>query len=73
MNTSLEYEEKRQHPRIPYFAAVEYVAQGRAYTDFIRDTSRGGMFIETHLPFMIGEKLSLTFNPPEKKTHKDFR
>ena len=67
MNTPLEYVEKRRHPRIPCLVAVEYVAQGRAYTDFIRDTSRGGMFIETHLPFMIGEKLSLTFNTPEKK------
>ena len=65
MNTHFEYAEKRRHPRIPCFVAVEYVAQGRAYTDFIRDTSRGGMFIETYWPFMIGEKLSLTFNPPE--------
>ena len=47
--------------------AVEYVAQGRAYTDFIRNISRNGMFIETHWPFMSGEKLSLTFNPPEIK------
>jgi Tfp pilus assembly protein PilZ len=67
MNTPLEYEEKRRHPRIPCFVAVEYVAQGRAYTEFIRDTSRGGMFIETYWPFMIGETLSLTFNPPDKK------
>jgi len=67
MNTHLEYEEKRRHPRTSCFVVVEYVAQGRAYTDFIRDKSRGGMFIETHWPFMIGEKLSLTFNPPEKK------
>ena len=67
MNTHLEYEEKRRYPRIPCFVAVEYVAQGRAYTDFIRDTSRGGIFIETHWPFMIGEKLSLTFSPLNKK------
>jgi Tfp pilus assembly protein PilZ len=67
MNTPLEYDEKRHHPRIPCFAAIEYVAQGRAYTDFISDTSRGGMFIETHRPFMIGEKLSLTFSPLDKK------
>ena len=67
MNTPLEYEEKRRHPRIPCFVAVEYVAQGRAYTEFIRDTSRGGMFIETYWPFMIGETLSVTFSPPDKK------
>ena len=67
MNTHLEYEEKRRHPRIPCFVAVEYVAQGRAYTEFIRDTSRGGMFIETCWPFIIGEKLSLTYSPPDKK------
>jgi Tfp pilus assembly protein PilZ len=67
MNTPLEYEEKRRNPRIPCFVAVEYVAQGRAYTEFIRNTSRGGMFIETYWPFMIGETLSLTFSPPNKK------
>lgn len=67
MNSHLEYEEKRRHPRIPCFVAVEYVAQGRAYTDFIRNTSRGGMFIETYWPFMIGEKLSMTFSPPDIK------
>ena len=67
MNTHLEYEEKRRHPRISCFVVVEYVAQGRAYTDFIRNISRNGMFIETHWPFMSGEKLSLTFNPPEIK------
>lgn len=67
MNTLPQYNEKRRHPRIPCFVAVEYVAQGRAYTEFIRDTSRGGMFIETHWPFMIGEKLSLTYSPPDKK------
>ena len=66
MSTPLEYEEKRRHPRTPCFVAVEYVARGRANTDFARNTSRGGMFIETHWPFAIGEKLSLTFNPPEK-------
>ena len=67
MNTHLEYEEKRRNPRVSCFVAVEYVAQGRAYTDFIRNISRNGMFIETHWPFMSGEKLSLTFNPPEIK------
>ena len=67
MNTLLQYNEKRRHPRIPCFVAVEYVAQGRAYTEFIRDTSRGGMFIETYWPFMIGETLSVTFSPPDKK------
>ena len=67
MNTLLQYNEKRRHPRIPCFVAVEYVAQGRAYTEFIRDTSRGGMFIETCWPFIIGEKLSLTYSPPDKK------
>jgi Tfp pilus assembly protein PilZ len=67
MNTLLQYEEKRRHPRTPCFLAVEYVAQGRSHTEFIRDTSQGGMFIETCWPFMIGEKLSLTYSSPDKK------
>ena len=67
MNTLLQYEEKRRNPRIPCFVAVEYVSQGRAFTEFIKDTSKGGMFIETCEAFMIGETLSLTYSPPDKK------
>jgi Tfp pilus assembly protein PilZ len=67
MNTPFQKEEKRWHPRIPCFLAVEYVARGRSYTEFIRDTSQGGIFIETCRPFIIGEKLSLTYSPPDQK------
>ena len=56
--------EKRKYPRKTCFMAVDYVSQGRAYTDFIGNTSRGGVFIETRSPFLVGEKVSLTFMPP---------
>ena len=67
MNIPFQYEEKRRNPRIPCFVAVDYVTQGRAFTEFIKDTSQGGMFIETCEAFKIGETLSLTYSPPDKK------
>jgi Tfp pilus assembly protein PilZ len=56
--------EKRKYPRKTCFMAVDYVFQGRAYTDFIGNTSRGGVFIETRSFFLVGERVSLTFMPP---------
>ena len=57
--------EKRGHPREPCFMAVDYVTQDRAYKDFIQNISRGGVFIETRVPFFVGERVSLAFMPPE--------
>ena len=56
--------EKRENPREPCFMAVDYVTQDRAYKDFIQNISRVGLFIETRVPFFVGERVSLAFMPP---------
>ena len=55
--------EKREYPREACFMAVDYATQDRAYRDFIQNISRVGVFIETHVPLFVGEKVSLTFTP----------
>ena len=59
--------EKRKHPRKSCFISVDYVTQDRVYKDFIQNISRGGVFIETRAPFFVGEKVSLTFTPPDHR------
>ena len=48
---------------------VDYSAAGCAYRDFIKDISPGGMFIETPLPFSVGQELFLTFMLPGDGKH----
>jgi hypothetical protein len=60
----LAYEEKRLTPRTPLCKAVNYAAKGEAYEDFVQDISAGGIFIETHLHFVIGQTLFITLPLP---------
>lgn len=61
---NLQDGERRKHNRTPCFMAVDYVSFGCAYTDFIRNMSHGGVFIDTRELFINGETVSLTFKPP---------
>ncbi|MGD9082511.1 MAG: PilZ domain-containing protein [Desulfobacterales bacterium] len=60
-----KFDEKRKHPRKPTFIWTECLADTRSFTDFIQNLSVSGLFIETRLPFFIGEKLSMTFSLPD--------
>ena len=53
---------QRKHPRKSCFMAVDYADRDRAFKDFIRNISAGGVFIETNLPFSIGKEITLTFS-----------
>lgn len=55
---------RRRHPRKPFFMVVDYATQDRAYKDFIQNISAGGVFIETEMPFSVGQEISLTFPLP---------
>ncbi len=55
---------RRRHPRKPFFMVVDYATQDRAYKDFIQNISAGGVFIETQIPFSVGQEISLTFPLP---------
>ncbi|MFO7970195.1 MAG: PilZ domain-containing protein [Desulfobacterales bacterium] len=59
-----KFDEKRKYPRKQTFVWTEFTASTRSFTDFIQNLSVSGLFIETQLPFFVGEKLSMTFSPP---------
>ncbi|MBW2001037.1 MAG: PilZ domain-containing protein [Deltaproteobacteria bacterium] len=49
--------------------AVDYSTKDHVYKDFIQDISTGGVFIETHMPFTVGQEVSLTFPLPNYQKH----
>ena len=55
---------KRRYTRKPFFMVVDYASQDRSYKDFIHNISPSGVYIETRMPFSIGEDISLTFPLP---------
>jgi hypothetical protein len=60
--------EKRRYPRKSTFIWSEFSASTRSFSDFIQNLSISGLFIETQLPFFVGEKLSMTFSLPDADT-----
>ncbi|MGM0417291.1 MAG: PilZ domain-containing protein [Thermodesulfobacteriota bacterium] len=53
-------EEKRYHPRKPYFMPVDYIDRNRIYKEYIVDISAGGIFIKTSNDVRIGNEITLT-------------
>ena len=64
-------EEKRTHTRKPFFMPVDYSTQDRVYRDFIKDISKGGVFIETLRPLPVGQEISMAFSFPN--LHQNFK
>ena len=62
-------DERRSAPRKHFLTMITYATLDRAYNDFTRDISEGGVFIETHMPFSIGQSLSMTFPVPNLHRH----
>ena len=58
------FKEKRKHERKPFFIVVDYSTEERVYKDWIKNISAGGVFIETHMPFSVGQEVSQTFPLP---------
>jgi len=63
------FEGRRNQVRKPFLMAVDYSTQDHVYKDFIQDISTGGVFIQTHMPFTIGQEVSLTFPLPNYQKH----
>lgn len=63
------FEGRRKHVRKPFLMAVDYSTQDHVYKDFIQDISSGGVFIQTHMPFTVGQEVSLTFPLPNYQKH----
>ncbi len=57
-------ENKRAHQRRPFFMVVDYSTEDRLYKDYIQNISAGGVFIETRMPFSVGQEVSLSFPLP---------
>lgn len=60
-----KFHEKRKYHREKTFIWTECSADSRFFTDFIQNLSDSGLFIETQLPFFVGEALSMTFSLPD--------
>jgi len=64
----LEYAEglygkkKREHERYSCLITTDCVYKSRAFNDFIKDISFGGVFIETNEAFSQGEEITLTIS-----------
>ncbi len=58
------FEEKRKYHRKQTLIWVECSGDRRALYDFIQNISVSGLFIETLVPFNVGEELSMTFSLP---------
>ncbi|MDY6838236.1 MAG: PilZ domain-containing protein [Thermodesulfobacteriota bacterium] len=63
--------ERRKTDRKPFSLSVQYATEHEILTDFPRDISSGGMFIETSASLPVGQQITLTLTPPnEGKTIK---
>jgi Tfp pilus assembly protein PilZ len=60
--TDLFERKSRAHPRIGCLIATDYVTRKRAYQDYVKDISLGGVFIETREKFDVGEDITLTLS-----------
>ncbi len=60
---------RRRHGRKPFFMVVDYTSQDFTYNDFIQNVSAGGVFIETSMPFSLGQQVLLTFPLPDYQKH----
>jgi len=59
-------EDQRKHARNACSIPVNYAAQSALFAGFIKDISKGGVFIETHADLDVGEKIKLTFSSPSQ-------
>ena len=54
-------EEKRVDPRKLCKIPIYYATYDRVYSNYIRNISRNGLFIETQRPLFVGEEVLMTF------------
>ena len=56
---------QREYPRKSCFIPVTCATSDGVFTDFVRNISAGGVFIETSEPFSVGQQLKLMFWPTD--------
>jgi len=57
--------EKRKHPRKRMLRYVDCSGHHCKFSDFMRNISAGGLFIETKTPVFIDQELTMTFTLPD--------
>jgi len=53
------YLDKRKAPRYPFFESIDLSGPEGKKTDFIKNISKDGLFLETDIPFKIGDHVNL--------------
>jgi uncharacterized protein (TIGR02266 family) len=62
----LRPQERRRHARKPCAIAVT-CTMNRVFADYIKNISRGGVFIETAAPCLPGDHLAMMFSVPHQE------
>jgi len=65
-----KFKEKRKYHRKQTLIWIECSGDRCALNDFIQNISVSGLFIETIVPFFVGEELSMTFSLPDAEDPK---
>jgi hypothetical protein len=66
----MERSEKRKAPREECIIAVNIVIDDKAYTEFSRNMSKGGMYIDSNMQIPTGRALLLTYQESQQKPTK---
>ena len=61
----------RQYPRIPCLISTDYKFRDRIYSDYIKNISLGGAFIQTEHSFPTGQEILMTLSLAHY--HKPFK
>ena len=56
--------ERRKHKRVPARVLIKYGNAEQFFTDYIRNISRGGIFVPTYNPLPAGTHLQISFSLP---------
>ena len=59
-----QHYDRRKRLRKAYSMQVAYATQDRTFTDFIRNISIDGAFVQTPIPVPVGQQISLSFPIP---------
>ena len=63
---SWQNQSARKYPRKRWVIPVDLKIKDQTFKEFIKDISKGGVFIETQTPFSVGQEIRLHIQLPNK-------
>jgi len=63
----VEASDRREYLRKPCSIEVTYATEDETFTDFIKNISVGGVFMQTTAPLSVGQEISLVFPFPSQE------